>query len=110
MDNSESNKIHELKTWPEFFSEIIKGSKTHDLRKNDRDFQVNDYLYLREYNPNKKEYTGREVYVKVTYLTSKNIPCAESQEALSNDYVILSIKKVEKTTAKTVEEKIKQRA
>ena len=45
------NKIHEIKTWPEPFEAIIKGLKSFDVRVNDRDYQVDDLLYHKEFKP-----------------------------------------------------------
>jgi hypothetical protein len=38
--------IHELKTWPKIFEQMKSGLKTFDFRKNDRGFQVGDFLLL----------------------------------------------------------------
>jgi hypothetical protein len=64
---------HELKTWPEFFDAIIKGTKTFEARKNDRNFKVGDVLTFREYIPDKLPgepgvYTGRVTVRVVTYV------------------------------------------
>lgn len=59
---------HELKTWPEYFDEIYKGCKHFELRKNDRDFQKEDVLILREYDNMKKEYTGKKLIRTVDYI------------------------------------------
>lgn len=40
--------IHQLKIDSQYFSKIIKGEKTFEVRKNDRDFHVGDYLGLNE--------------------------------------------------------------
>lgn len=61
-------KTHELKTWPEYFNAIAKGEKTFEVRKNDRDFQVNDILVLQEYDPMTKKYTGVELTFRVGYI------------------------------------------
>lgn len=60
---------HDLKTWPEFFQAIVLGHKTFEIRKDDRNFSEGDALHLLEWEPNKGAYTGRECYVRVTYLT-----------------------------------------
>ncbi len=44
-------KTHELKCWPEYLRPIASGRKTLEIRKNDRDFQEGDVLWLREYIP-----------------------------------------------------------
>lgn len=61
-------KKHKLKTWPLYFIAVWEGSKKFEVRKNDRNFEVGDYLILREYNPNTDKYSGREVLVIVTYM------------------------------------------
>ncbi len=59
---------HELKIWPQYYDRVEDGSKTFEVRKNDRSFQVGDTVLLREWNPFFKEgtiapeivgYTGR---------------------------------------------------
>lgn len=83
---------HVLKCWTAFFNEIAEGRKRHDLRRaTDRDFRVNDRLLLREFDPLRGCYTGREQTVVVTYITSAELPCALSEEALNPNFCILSI-------------------
>lgn len=50
--------IHELKIICNFFNDILFSNKNFEIRKNDRDFKVNDILILKEYNPIEKKYTG----------------------------------------------------
>lgn len=59
---------HELKIWPEYFAAVRNGYKTFEFRFNDRNYQQNDTLVLREYDPETKEYSGFEIVVKVTYI------------------------------------------
>lgn len=72
---------HELKILPEYYRAIIEGQKTFEIRNNDRNFQVGDYLILKEFNDEK--YTRQWVAVKVTYITNY-----EQKEG----YVVIGIK------------------
>jgi hypothetical protein len=56
------------KTWPEYFEAIISGKKKFDFRVNDFEIAEGDTLVLQEYDPVAKQYTGREVEKKVTYV------------------------------------------
>lgn len=42
---------HELKIWPQYFCRVEDGSKTFEVRKNDRGFQLGDTVILKEYDP-----------------------------------------------------------
>lgn len=42
---------HELKTWPQYFCRVEDGSKTFEVRKNDRGYQPGDIVVLREWDP-----------------------------------------------------------
>lgn len=61
-------KVHELKIWPPYYEAVAVGEKTFEVRKNDRDFQPGDRLHLREWDPNNKTYTGREIARSITYV------------------------------------------
>lgn len=62
--------IHALKTLPEYFEAVRKGDKTFELRNNDRNFKVGDYLALNEWDG--KKYTGRALLAKITYMLDPN--------------------------------------
>ena len=86
---------HFLKSWVGLFEPIYNGSKTHDLRVLDRDYQVGDICLLKEYKPIEREYTGRECLVEITYITSsQHGECAFSPFALHPATGILSIKRI----------------
>ena len=85
---------HKVKSWPKFFQPLSDGTRTHELRRNDRRYQVGDVLEMHEYLPDKQVYSGRTLYMKVTSITSASEPCAVSEEALHNDFCILSVKLV----------------
>jgi hypothetical protein len=82
---------HHLKTWKPWWNEINVGRKTFELRKDDRDFRIGDYLVLKEYDQNVGligQFTGRVLVRRITYiLDHKAIP---GDWGLLNDYVILS--------------------
>lgn len=42
---------HELKIWPQFYCRVADGTKTFELRENDRGFQSGDTVVLREWDP-----------------------------------------------------------
>lgn len=50
---------HKLKTETEYYQAIEKGLKKFELRKNDRDYKVGDYIYLEE--TVNGTYTGRKL-------------------------------------------------
>lgn len=56
---------HELKCWPNYFAGIISGSKTFEVRLDDRPYREGDVLRLREFIPADESYTGRECCVDV---------------------------------------------
>ncbi|HEX8225806.1 MAG TPA: DUF3850 domain-containing protein [Allosphingosinicella sp.] len=84
--------VHRLKSWPRLFAAICSGEKTHELRKDDRGFQVGDLIDLLEYDPGREAFTGRERRVEITYITDSSRPCALSQAALADGYCILSVR------------------
>lgn len=59
---------HELKTWPRFFAALLAGTKTFEVRPDDRGFRVGDSLHLREWHPRRERYTGRECWATVSYI------------------------------------------
>lgn len=84
--------IHIVKSWPKFFEPIRNGDRKHELRKNDRNYNVGDYLWLMYWCPEKQEYNGQYIVAEITSITSKEEPCAISDNGLNEEYVILSIK------------------
>lgn len=88
--------IHELKTEQPFFDEIFKGTKTFEIRENDRDFKVGDVLVLQEYDPDytptharDSRYSGREVKAAVTYITDFALKEGYVCMAISQDPILV---------------------
>lgn len=42
---------HELKIYPQFYLRVAEGTKTFEIRNNDRAFQKGDTVVLREWDP-----------------------------------------------------------
>lgn len=63
-------RLHDLKCWVGFFQDVIDGRKTFEIRNDDRGYKVGDVLFLREWSPDDKVYTGRNCCRVVTYITS----------------------------------------
>ena len=74
--------IHELKIAPMYFEAVISDKKTFEVRKDDRNYQENDVLILKEYDNG--AYTGKEISVVVTYILRG--------EYCKDGYCIISIK------------------
>ncbi len=83
---------HELKTWPQFYSEIVAGRKRYEIRKDDRDFHVGDTLTLVEWDPKYGMPTGEHCVLVISYLM-RDFP------GIEKGYCLMSI-----ATAQTTEE------
>ncbi len=62
-----SKEIHK-KIWPEWFEAVVSGKKKWELRLNDFQVEEGDILVLEEWDPKTKEYTGRKIEKKVTFV------------------------------------------
>jgi hypothetical protein len=87
--------IHHVKSWTPFFEAFMRGDKRHDLRDDDRNYQIGDVLVLQEFHPFGNGYSGREMSMEVSYITGRETPCAFSSSALAKGFVILSLRPVE---------------
>ena len=82
-------KLHILKIKEEYFNEVIRGEKTFELRKNDRDYQVGDLIHFIKTDGFEYFSHSKNAY-RITYIL-KNVP----EYGLDKDYCILGIKKLE---------------
>lgn len=80
-------QIHTLKTWSNLFMDVVNGIKNFDLRKNDRDFRVDDILVLKEWNKN-IGYSGDSIKVKIIYFLGGG------DFGLDKEYCVLGIEEV----------------
>lgn len=58
----------EKKVTPEYFEAILKRDKNFEIRLADWKCGTGDILVLKEWDPKLKEYTGRTLEKKVTYV------------------------------------------
>ncbi len=87
-----SNKI-EKKVWPKYFQSILDGKKTYELRLADFDINEGDILILKEWNPKTKEYSGRAIEKKVTYVgKTKGLTFWSKEEIEKYGYQIIAFK------------------
>ncbi len=88
---------HDLKIWPEYFKQVLDGTKTYEIRKNDRDYKVGDTLLLREYDYRKGEFAGDVLPIRALVLSVEDLPdvVIPGLFAGGEGYVVMSIKKVE---------------
>ena len=56
------------KIWPEYFELVSSGKKKFELRLADFDISEGDTLLLEEWDQKTKEYTGRTIEKKVSFL------------------------------------------
>lgn len=63
-------EIHYLKINTKYLDRIISGQKTFEIRKNDRDYQVGDQLFLKESNPDCEILNARNVKAKIIYTST----------------------------------------
>jgi ASC-1-like (ASCH) protein len=56
------------KIWPGYYEDLVSGKKKFELRLNDFEINEGDVLVLEEWDPETKEYTGRKLEKKVTYV------------------------------------------
>ncbi|PIN93514.1 hypothetical protein COU61_00850 [Candidatus Pacearchaeota archaeon CG10_big_fil_rev_8_21_14_0_10_35_13] len=84
--------IIEKKVLPKYYEKIISGEKKFELRLADFECKEGDVLLLREWNPETKEYTGRSVEKKVTYvIKTKELKFWKSEEVENYGYQIISM-------------------
>ncbi len=74
---------HELRTFVADFEAVKRGARRADVRLATRDFQPGDEAVLREWDVTLGGYTGREIYVTITWV--------QSGAPLPEDIVVLSI-------------------
>ena len=80
--------IHELKLDRKFFKRVREGKKRAELRYNDRNYRIGDFLLLREFAGADRRYTGNRIMVKVLDIVTRD----EFPAGLREGYVMLSFR------------------
>lgn len=104
MDVQKNRKEHMLKTDPAVFQDVLDGSKTFEIRFNDRGYQIGDLIVLKETKFTGQQmksgqplvYTGREIQKRISYVLGGY--------GLQDDWVILGIQDIEAAKAQAVPE------
>jgi hypothetical protein len=80
-------QIHDIKIKSKYLGRILDGSKTFEIRNNDRDFQVGDKVSFTEVSENPERLQPEEpcLLVKITYIT--NFP-----DGIKDGFVVFSFK------------------
>ena len=58
-------QTHHLKTWPVFFEQVRLGQKSFELRRDDRGFESGDRVVLEEWDPEREQYSGRNLEFQI---------------------------------------------
>ena len=61
------------KIWSEYFKLVKSGKKKFELRLADFRIKEGDTLILEEWDPKKKQYTGRKITKRVNYVLKFNL-------------------------------------
>lgn len=89
--------LHKLKTHPSPFIAVKDGTKTFEVRLNDRHYKVGDELLLEEFepkdywdpeDPREDRYTGNILHRVITYILNGG------QYGIEKGYVVLGIDKI----------------
>ncbi len=76
--------IHGLKILPKYYEAVATGNKNFEVRKNDRNFKVGDYVYLKEFE--NRRYTGRGAFRVITYVLT-----SEEFEGIADGYCVFGM-------------------
>lgn len=63
------SKTHDVKIEKQYYDRIISGQKRFEIRYNDRDYQVGDWVYLECLDECGSE-TGKKLAVKIIYTSN----------------------------------------
>ena len=77
-------QTYELKVEPKLFADVVDGKKDFAVCElDDRAFRVGDNVLLCEYDTDKGDYTGQEIFSPIKYI--------QRIEDVANGYVVLGL-------------------
>ena len=83
------SKIHALKCRGDFFMSVYDNEKEFEVRKNDRDFKIGDYIVLcQRYGQDDGELSGLTCMRKIKYILTGG------QFGVQQGYVVLGLEVV----------------
>jgi len=78
------------KIWPEFFEIVASGKKRFEIRLDDFSVKEGDVLILEEWDPKTKDYTGRKIRKKISYvLHTQNLYFWTDEEIQDHGFVVM---------------------
>ena len=77
--------IHNIKITPEHFQQKVDGVKPFEVRINDRNYNVGDYLVEQEFDPIENKYTGN-------FVTEEILCILDDETYCRSGYVIMGTK------------------
>lgn len=83
-----ANRAHDIKCWPSYFEALLQNVKHFELRNNDRNYQVDDVLFIHEYDPDTELYTGRSLVRRVSFVVTEGPWLTPGYAALSLQEVL----------------------
>ncbi|EJL6393191.1 DUF3850 domain-containing protein [Vibrio navarrensis] len=95
-------KIHQLKVRQEYFLEVLAGRKTHEVRRNDRDYKKGDVLNLCEIEEN-GEPTGQQLNAQISHVLQGG------EFGIADGWCVLSLTNATHTQAKVLIEFLRDR-
>ena len=82
------------KIWPEYFEAVKSGEKKFEVRLADFKCVPGDVLVLKEWNPETKSYTGRQIEKQVSFVLNTKVmeKFHSKQEIEEKGLIVISFK------------------
>lgn len=83
---------HYKKTWPDYFQMLKDGKKKFDIRLADFEVKEGDLIVFEEWNPEIKDFTGRKLEMKVTFvLKTKDLPYWSEEDVNKYGFNVMQV-------------------